>query len=265
MSYGLSFRDVSLVRTPAAEEASWGSRTVCTLRPEYGLERLFVRAQSVVPACFYPKARGVYYVESGALTAVVRGNDATPSFLGLDKGSVLNVPVATVHGFRASAESVIYFFSEGNGPERRQVDTQGEADRAWRDRPGERVLDAPGHTSDFREKYWGTIETVVDDNFAGKRIFIRSGGQSSLEFHTTKVESYFLHAGTVRVGLRTGRAENRSVVLSAGQSFDVVPGLMHMRIALADSVIIEVSTRDADSDSHLVEDGTKYTHIDVQD
>ena len=33
---------------------------------------------------------------------------------------------------------------------------------------------------------------------------------------------------------------------------------MHMRIALEDTVIIEVSTKDSDSDSHLVEDGKKY-------
>jgi len=38
---------------------------------------------------------------------------------------------------------------------------------------------------------------------------------------------------------------------------------MHLRIGLEDSVILEVSTRDSDSDSYLVEDGQTYRHIDV--
>jgi D-lyxose ketol-isomerase len=49
----------------------------------------------------------------------------------------------------------------------------------------------------------------------------------------------------------------------AGESYDVRPGVMHMRIGLEDTVIIEVSTRDSDSDSYLVEDGQTYHHVDV--
>ena len=37
---------------------------------------------------------------------------------------------------------------------------------------------------------------------------------------------------------------------------------MHMRMGLEDTVIIEVSTRDNDADSYLVEDGQTYSHID---
>ena len=36
---------------------------------------------------------------------------------------------------------------------------------------------------------------------------------------------------------------------------------MHMRMALEDTVIIEFSTLDDDSDSHIVEDGKKYVHV----
>ena len=36
---------------------------------------------------------------------------------------------------------------------------------------------------------------------------------------------------------------------------------MHMRIALEDTVIIEFSTLDDDGDSHIVEDGKTYKHI----
>ena len=36
-----------------------------------------------------------------------------------------------------------------------------------------------------------------------------------------------------------------------------------MRMGLEDTVILEVSTRDSDADSYLVEDGQMYRHIDA--
>lgn len=117
-------------------------------------------------------------------------------------------------------------------------------------------------TSDVREKYWGRIETIMSEDVAAKRILVRKGGQSSLEFHVDKRESYYIHSGLLKLGLRIGRAENHSIVMSPGDSFDVRPGLMHMRMALEDTVIVEVSTKDSDMDSFLVEDGQTYRHID---
>ena len=263
MSYGLTFKEVSQVLTPLVEETTWGTRTTCTNRPEYGLERLEIRPRAALPSAYLDR-RGAYYVERGEVTALTRASDGHPSYERLSKGAVLPVALGVVHGFfGGEGDSVVYFFSDRSVGHRRLSETQAEAERAWQARSREPAGNAQGRTSDFREKYWGTIETIVDDDFAGKRIFLKEGSQSSLEFHTKKVESYFLDYGRVRVGLRTGRAENRSIILSAGQSFDVVPGLMHMRMALADSLIIEVSTRDTDADSHLVEDGMKYKHTDV--
>jgi mannose-6-phosphate isomerase-like protein (cupin superfamily) len=92
---------------------------------------------------------------------------------------------------------------------------------------------------------------------------VQKGGQSSLEFHVEKRESYYIHSGLLRVGLRIGRAENHSIAMTPGESYDVRPGVMHMRMGLEDTVIIEVSTRDSDSDSYLVEDGLTYRHVDV--
>ena len=40
--------------------------------------------------------------------------------------------------------------------------------------------------------------------------------------------------------------------------FEIKPGLMHMRIALEDTTIIEVATHDQESDSHIVHDGKHY-------
>ena len=63
------------------------------------------------------------------------------------------------------------------------------------------------------------------------------------------------------MGLRIGRGKNTSVTLNEGDIFHIQPGLMHMRIALLDTVIIEASTADDDADSHIVEDGKTYKFV----
>lgn len=114
----------------------------------------------------------------------------------------------------------------------------------------------------FVEKYWGSMSTIFEnDSYSVKRIFMNAGTQSSMEFHLKKREMYYIESGELKVGLRLGRAQNKSLVLKSGDVFHIEPGLMHMRIALTDVVIIEVSTKDDDSDSHLVEDGLRYVHV----
>ena len=111
-------------------------------------------------------------------------------------------------------------------------------------------------------KYWGTMSTLFEGcDYTVKRIFMRSGEQSSLEYHCKKKESYYIESGRLRVGIRIGRAKNHSVILHQGDVFHIPVGLMHMRIAEQDCIIIEVSTKDDDGDSHIVEDGRYYKHI----
>ena len=112
------------------------------------------------------------------------------------------------------------------------------------------------------KKYWGDMKTLFEnDQYTVKRIFMRSGTQSSMEYHVVKKEAYFIESGTLKIGTRIGRAKNTSFILKQGQIFHIPPGFMHMRIALEDTVIIEFSTLDDDGDSHLVEDGKTYKHI----
>ena len=111
------------------------------------------------------------------------------------------------------------------------------------------------------EKYWGNMTSLFEgEDFCVKRIFMKSGTQSSLEYHVKKKEMYYIESGSLKVGIRIGRAVNKSVILNQGDVFHINPGLMHMRIASEDVVIIEVSTKDNDSDSHIVEDGRTYKH-----
>ena len=112
-------------------------------------------------------------------------------------------------------------------------------------------------TFDFREKYWGIIETMVNDLYTGKRLFFKKGQHSSLHFHVQKTETYFIHSGQLLVRLRAGRGEDSFFKLLPGSTLRIPPGLMHQDGGLADTVIIEISTHDEDSDSFIVEDGQK--------
>jgi len=60
-----------------------------------------------------------------------------------------------------------------------------------------------------KDKYWGYITSVfADDDFALKKIFMKKGSQSSMEYHCNKDEFYYIFSGKLKVGHRIGRAEN---------------------------------------------------------
>mgnify|MGYP003643063290 CR=1 FL=1 len=112
------------------------------------------------------------------------------------------------------------------------------------------------------DKYWGNMKTLFENSqYTVKRIFMKKGTQSSMEYHVDKEESYYIESGQLKIGTRIGRAKNTSLVLNENDVFNIPPGFMHMRIALEDTVIIEFSTLDSDSDSHIVEDGKTYKHV----
>ena len=79
-----------------------------------------------------------------------------------------------------------------------------------------------------------------------------------MEYHLSKDEKYFIREGKLKLGLRIGRAQNKSIILEKGDVYHVPPGLMHMRMAVEDTTIIEWSNKDDDSDSNIVEDGKTY-------
>ena len=112
------------------------------------------------------------------------------------------------------------------------------------------------------DKYWGNMKTLFEnEHYTIKRIFMKKGTQSSMEYHIKKEESYYIESGKLKVGTRIGRAKNTSLILNEGDVFHIPVGFMHMRIALEDTVIIEFSTLDDEGDSQIVEDGKTYKHI----
>jgi mannose-6-phosphate isomerase len=120
-------------------------------------------------------------------------------------------------------------------------------------------------SGEVEEKYWGTIRSVyADDDFTLKEVVMRAGTQSSMEYHTLKDETYFIQRGKLKLGMRVGRAKNVSIILEAGDVFHIPPGLMHMRMAIEDTTIIEWSNKDDDTDSNIVEDGQTYKFVESE-
>jgi len=264
MAYGLTLDQVRKTRRPAALPARWGSVTSLTEMAEFAMYRVDIAAGAAQPMRFFAAAYQAF-VESGEV--LVRSLDSAGAAQAgtMRAGQVLPLPRFFVHAFASASGATIYLFGPRSveGLEAHLVETDETAASAFGALRIAELAPIGQPTTDVREKYWGRIETILSEDVAAKRIFIRAGGQSSLEYHVEKSESYYLHSGLLRLGLRIGRAENHSIVMGAGESYDVRPGVMHMRMGLEDTVIIEVSTRDSDSDSYLVEDGQTYRHIDA--
>ena len=109
-------------------------------------------------------------------------------------------------------------------------------------------------------KYWGQ-EMLLYKAHAGsvlKRIDMNAGSQSSMEYHCYKQETYYVAYGELKVGVRVGRAENHAITVLAGEMLRIPPGLMHMRMAITDVVIIEWASADDPRDTHIVHDGQTY-------
>jgi mannose-6-phosphate isomerase-like protein (cupin superfamily) len=255
-TYGLTLEQVQQINTPQSTLAPWGSVASLTAMPQFSMYRIDILPRAAQPLQVLAAGPFQVFVEAGDV--VLRSLDKA----GLPE--VFSIPALLPHGFASFSGATVYLFGPhtADGLQPIHVESQVAALGAAKALDPASLPQLGKPTWDVREKYWGRIETILGGDVAAKRIFVRKGGQSSLEYHVQKSESYYIHSGLLKVGLRIGRAENRSIQMMAGQSYDVSPGVMHMRMGLEDTVILEVSTRDSDSDSYLVEDGQTYRHID---
>ncbi|MEX1256054.1 MAG: cupin [Gemmatimonadota bacterium] len=93
------------------------------------------------------------------------------------------------------------------------------------------------------EKPWGR-ETIWAEcgSYAGKTLFVKAGESLSLQYHREKEETLHLISGRVRFWIGTSAGAMRDLDLIPGESVHLVPGTLHRIEALADSVLLEVST-----------------------
>ncbi|MEM0465202.1 MAG: cupin domain-containing protein [Candidatus Pacearchaeota archaeon] len=236
MTFGNTFEEIaSRLNNPKKIETKYGYKIEAINESEFSLTQLFFNKG------FNGNINvlgGVLFIEKGKLLI---DSFETKKPIILESGKSVQIPKNFFCQIIVEEDTLAYlFFSKDN----------------------QDLLDLfPKSTFDVLEKYWGKIEKIYSDNiFSAKRIFMISGKQSSLEYHCNKKEAYFLQSGKLKVGLRVGRAENKSIIMNPGDAFVIPRGTMHMRICLENCVIIEISTKDDDKDSHLVEDGQIYVH-----
>lgn len=229
--YGINIETLGrFITRPTLIKKPWGTLRVTADTPEFRFERWALRAGKATPFATDAKREAILFVEEGC---VAMGGVA------VDRHCAFTLVPKKRTTLRAQSDSVVYVF-------RGSTDKHNQYGTAFR-------------TTDCRDKYWGTIETIMSrEGYAAKRMLVKKGCAASLEFHCRKLESYFIHSGTLLLRLRAGRGEDRFFEMQTGESALIPPGLMHQRGGIEDAVIIEISTKDEDSDSFLVEDGAKH-------
>lgn len=110
------------------------------------------------------------------------------------------------------------------------------------------------------EKPWG-YELIFADTprYAGKLLHVRNGQKLSLQYHRHKEETLYLLSGRLRLLLgETGAPGTQGAleekIVEPGACFHVPPETLHRFIALADCVLIEVSTPELDDVVRLEDD-----------
>lgn len=227
------------ITAPREQPADFGAQRDVVTTPRYSMRQFILKVGGVLPSRQHERPLTLY-VETGAVSMI---SGAGP--VSVPAGKLVEIPGGTAYSVEAKVPSVVYSFAYPNH----------SGERILKERGGKSAPLTTQEPADRREKYWGDICTIVSEEVAGKRLFLKAGSHGSMEFHVRKHESYYVHSGELALLLRAGRAENRLFRVPAGKAVAMPPGLMHQRGATLDTVILEISTRDEDSDSFLVEDG----------
>jgi mannose-6-phosphate isomerase-like protein (cupin superfamily) len=93
-------------------------------------------------------------------------------------------------------------------------------------------------------KPWGwEIRWAINDKYLGKILYIKAGQRLSLQYHEVKDESIYVLEGTAVVQL-----DDKTHILSEGQSLRIQPGQIHRFAAPDDEDVklVEVSTAEID-------------------
>lgn len=104
-------------------------------------------------------------------------------------------------------------------------------------------------------KPWGQeIWLELNDRYCYKRIFMKAGHRSSLQYHERKHETNFIEHGRVELHLQDENGKMEMHQLEAGEYFTVPPPRVHRVVALTDIVLMEVSTPEVDDVFRLEDD-----------
>jgi mannose-6-phosphate isomerase len=97
------------------------------------------------------------------------------------------------------------------------------------------------------EKPWGyELVYAWTDRYCGKIIFVSAGEELSLQFHREKDETIYVQSGRVEFEIGDPGKPVDTEVVAPGRAFRLEPGTVHRMRALEDTILLEVSTPEAD-------------------
>lgn len=225
-----------LINMAAHQETTWGYFRDVANDKNYALRQLFIKKEAEYSLEDPLEKQICLYLESGSLKIKLLDREGKECCFNLEPQETLLIPKGFLYNLLSQEESFVYIFSSP---------LWSQAEKSFFEK---------SKTFDYRNKHWAEeIQTIISQEFAGKKICFKKDSSSSLHFHCQKTETYFIHSGKLLLRLRAGQGEDRFFVLKPGQSIQIKPGLMHQAGGLTDTTIIEISTRDEDSDSFLVE------------
>lgn len=108
-----------------------------------------------------------------------------------------------------------------------------------------------------QSKGWGEEFWIVNTPlYCGKKLILKEGKKCSIHYHREKDETFYVQSGIVLMNIYPKYpGPKKRVIMTAGHSIHIRPGLIHRFIGLKDSVIFEFSTQYFESDTVRLEKG----------
>lgn len=104
-------------------------------------------------------------------------------------------------------------------------------------------------------KPWGKEEWIeLNEKYCYKRLYIKKGHRTSLQYHERKIETTYIIEGSVEIWLENDGIIQKTIIFP-GDFYTVHPPKAHRIVAMTDSILQEVSTPEVD-DVIRIEDDT---------
>lgn len=106
---------------------------------------------------------------------------------------------------------------------------------------------------------WGyQIRMVNEDEYCGKLLVLENTERGGYHFHKEKKETFIILQGSVKMHIDSPSIDSEVYdLLDVGKWITIQPGEAHwMEAVYATAIILEVSTKDDDEDTHYVAEGS---------
>lgn len=103
---------------------------------------------------------------------------------------------------------------------------------------------------DIIPKVWGHEECIADfpkQGYCGKKLHLKEGYRCSIHRHT-KDETFYIQSGKVYLEKENSEEKTEHVILFPGDIVDIFDSARHRFSGLEDSIIVEFSTPDTESE-----------------